>query len=238
MKKWIAFAVITGTLTLPAAAQDGFYLAPSLGIGATNVKQNYSYTNSQGNTITRSSLINYNVKMGIGYKYKNWRFQTGLQYLQTGYELDDLLFGSAFDPNQPAVTGSGNYQLRFHHLGIPLQAGYVIQPKKKFSLVPSVGILTTYNLMAKSTTKLDNNANESRYTWSKGRFNDEFNRFSVWGTASLYATFKLNDKISFFAGPSLQYMISNFEKNPQNALVKSKQRNYTINIDFGVNIGL
>lgn len=237
MRKPIALIVITGALTLSAKAQDGFYLSPSLGVGATNVKQNYSYTNASGNTITRSSLINYNAKIGIGYKYKSWRFQTGLQYLQTGYELNDLLFSSVFDPSQPVATGAGEYQLRFHHLGIPLQVGYVIQPKKKFSLVPSIGILTTYNLMAKSSLRADNNA-ESRYTWSRERFNNEFNRFSLWGTANLHLEYKLNNKITFFAGPSIQYMISNFEKNPENAMIKSRQRNYTINLDLGVHIGL
>jgi len=217
-------------------AQNGFYLSPSVGVGATNVKQNYTYNDPTGNSITRSSLINYNAKIGIGYKYKNWRFQTGLQYLQTGYELNNLLFSSDFDPAQPVTTGTGTYQIRYKHLGIPLQVGYVIQPQKKFSLVPFIGLLTTYNIDAKSNIEMGNAITNT--SWSRKDFDNRYNRMSVWGTAALYGQFNLNNNISLFAGPSLQYMISNFDKSPGIGSRTSSQRNYSINIDFGINIGL
>ena len=224
------------TLAAPAFAQNGFYLSPSIGVGIGNVKMDLVYTNQNGNTITQSSILSYNAKIGIGYKYKNWRFQTGLQYFTTGYKLNGLLFSSQFDPNNPTIIGTGSSQLIYNHFGVPLQIGYTIWPGKKLSIVPYIGVLTSYNLGVKS--KVNEGEKETVNKWPKESFENIYNRFSVWGTTALQLEYKVNKRISILGGPSMQYTISNFNHNPSGVIYKSTQRNYNINFDLGVNINL
>lgn len=235
--KYILSILAAGLLSTTADAQNGFYLTGGVGAGTTNVKQNYSYIDGSGNAITRSSLINYNAGIGVGYHYKNWRFQTGLQYLKTGYELNNLAFGSDFDPLLQVPPGTGSYRISYNHIGIPLQVGYTLAPARKLSLVPMLGVLASYNLGAGS--RISATGLETNTTWSKAMFDNRYNRISLWGTAKLQLEYKLTDRISITGGPSIQYMISNFAKDyspvPEN---KSSQRNYSINIDLGVVIKL
>ena len=153
-----------------------------------------------------------------------------MQYLKTGYELKHLLFGADFDPSLNTPSFTGNYKITYGHIGIPLQVGYVMAPAKRLSLVPYIGILTTYNTGANSYLTIS--GKETTNKWSGTDFENRYNRISLWATASLYLEYKLSNRISLFGGPSAQYMMSNFS----NAF--ANQRNHNISIDLGVKMRL
>jgi hypothetical protein len=231
MKKilFLAGAII---LAIPAFAKNGFYLSPSVGAGMSNVKIDHAYNSPN----EKSGLLSYNAKIGIGYKYKNWRFQVGLQYLTTGYKLNNLLFGSDFDPTKLIIIGTGSYQITYTHLGVPLQVGYTLRPEKKLSIIPYAGILTSYNLGAKSI--INESGNETINTWTKEQFKNRYNTISIWGITALQLEYKVNERISIVGGPCVNYMISNFSQNPSVIVHESIQRNYAFNFDLGVKINL
>lgn len=229
--KYLTSFVLAGIFSISASAQNGFYGAASAGAGMGNMKSDITYHDQQGTTVSQSVVSSYNARLTLGYQYKNWRVQMGLQYLKTGYQLNNLLFGTDFDPGLTTLSFStGKYKMTYDHFGIPVQIGYVIAPTKKLSLTPYLGVLTTYNTGA--TSVIHETGKETVNNWSKEAFDKRYNRLSVWGTAALYLEYKLSNKVSLFGGPSLQYMLSNFNK------VSGSQRNYNISLDLGVKIKL
>lgn len=235
MKKtlFLATAVL---LAIPAFAQNGFYLSTTVGTGMSNVKQGYTFINENGSFVKQTGIMNYNAKIGVGYQFKNWRFQTGLQYGTSGYKLKGSLFSADFDPITPYQQGASEYQLTYNHIGIPVQVGYVILPERKLSIVPQIGIFTSYNLGAHSS--MVSQGEQKEHTWSKESFEGQYKRVSIWGTAAIQLEYKLSKRISLIGGPSVQYMINNFNYSPNPSFFKSEQRNYAINFDLGVNIKL
>ncbi len=87
--KYLSALLFTGLLGSPAFAQNGFYFSPSVGAGISSTSSSiYSVgTNGELSTDSRASVFSTNVQLGIGYHYKNWRFQSGIQYFKSGYKI-------------------------------------------------------------------------------------------------------------------------------------------------------
>lgn len=222
-----------GILTMQANAQSGFYLSPAIGAGMSGVKQNYfSIDQKNGFSPDSKVILSYNAQLGVGYRYKKWRLETGLQYLVTGYKYEDIFLGIDF-PTGPA----GTTETRYQHLAVPLRLGYSISLSDRLHLVPYAGIAASYNMGARTITDIPGSL-KSDYRWKSKDFKNQFNSISVWGNLALQLEYKTSDRISIFGGPSAQYMISNFLKTPDNAVYKASDRQYTINMDLGVKIGL
>lgn len=233
MKKtlFLAGAVM---LAIPAFSQNGFYLSPSVGAGISNTKQDFFSTDPNGNTIKRGSTLSYSGNLNIGYKLNHWRLEAGIQYSTSGFKYDNLVFGNNF----PDTTSQGSVTIQYRHLAVPIKVGYEIRLGNKFNLVPFAGIITSYNLGATSVTDIRGEAKRTD-SWTKEQFDYDHHRITIWGTAALRAEYKVSNRISVFAGPSVQYMISNLLKSPySNPAYDAAQRNYTINFDLGVNINL
>jgi hypothetical protein len=232
MRYLITF-LAAGLLSATAQAQNGFYISSSIGAGMAGVNRSHANPNNAPGVLNQSGIVGLNAKGGLGYRYKNWRLETGIQYLSTGYQLNNLTFSSDFDPNKTLITGSGKYKITYGHIGIPVSVGYKLHLGEKLSLVPSLGVFASYNMGASTWTK--EGGTERKNTFSGDDFKKEYNSLSLWSTAALHFEYKLSDKISLFAGPSAQYMISNFYKEPTNSTIfTAAQRNYNINIDLGV----
>lgn len=231
MKKVLLLAS-TGLLSVVAFAQNGFYFSPSIGAGISKV--NPDIQTAQG--ISQSGLMSYQGTLGIGYQLKRWRIQSGIQYLTSGYQLNNILSGSGFDPLNPNQSGHDKYRMSYTHIGIPIQIGYTIAPHKKWSLVPYLGIIMGYNTRAAAGT-ITSSMVTSPLT--KAEFDNRYNRLSIWGTAALHAEYKVIDRVSLFGGPSFKYMLSNFGK-PFSAVPEDrwKQRNQSITLDLGIKIKL
>jgi hypothetical protein len=235
MKKLLFLASI-GLISCPAFSQNGLYISSSVGAGISNTKNDIEFTN--GNSISKVGIPSYEANVNVGYQFKHWRLQTGLQYSTSGYKLKGLLFSSEFDPLDPNPNPVGNstYQITYKHIGIPLQVGYVLRPEKKLSIIPTVGLLTTYNLGAKSVTTIAGEA--TNHKWGKDEFDNAYNRISLWGTAAVQFEYKLNKRISLTATPSIQGMVGNLMSKPSDFYFADQQRNYSIHLDLGVKIKL
>lgn len=222
-----------GMLATQAYGRNGLYLSPSLGAGISNVKQNYfSIDQNGGYSPDAKSIFSYNAGLGIGYEYKNWRLETGLQYLLTGYRYEGLVLGSNILNSE-----SGTAETRYQHLSVPLRLGYSIKLGERFHFVPYAGITASYNMGARSIDKLPG-LPVADYRWKSENFKGQYKSISVWGNLALQLEYKTSDRISIFGGPSAQYMVSNFLKTPDNAIFKASDRPYTIYMDLGVKIGL
>jgi hypothetical protein len=233
MKKtiFLAGAVI---LAIPAFAQNGFYLSPSVGAGIGNTKQDFFSLDPNGNKIKRTAVFSYSGSLNLGYKLNHWRLEAGIQYSTSGFKYDYLVFGNIF----PDTTPNGSAEIRYRHLSIPVKVGYEIKLGNKFTLIPFAGIMTSYNLGATSVTDIPGEGKKTN-SWTKEEFDYDNHRITIWGTAALRAEYKLSNRVSVFAGPSVQYMISNLLKSPySNPIYNASQRNYTINLDLGVKIKL
>jgi hypothetical protein len=226
----------------PAAVvtKGGFYLSPHLGAGISKVNPAPEILDvfALSKAPSQSAIFCFNASLNIGYRYKNWRIESGIEYLTSGYQMNNLNLTLDPDPAGYKRDGQDKYKMTYSHVAVPLRLGYVICPNKKLSLVPYVGVLVSYNMSAKSAVTV--NGNGDKTTWSKADFDESYNRVSIWGTANLYLEYRLSNKISLFGGPSFKYMFSNMAKTKPNisAVDQLKQRSQTTTIDLGIHINL
>ncbi|WP_118974153.1 autotransporter outer membrane beta-barrel domain-containing protein [Taibaiella koreensis] len=227
---------LLAAISLPAAtyAQNGFYLSASGGAGISNATRSEIPGPTLGD---KHAVFQYGARITVGYQMKRWRLQTGVQYLTSGFKRD-LIFGNDFNPaNLPGVVNpSGDQSVTFHHIGIPVQVAYTLPLGNKLSLVPTLGVLATYNTGATVQTWEGNN--KSTYNLTGDAFGTQYNRISVWGTAALHLEYKLSDKVSLFGGPSASYMFGNMVKQGSIPYASVTQRNYNIGFELGIKIAL
>lgn len=234
MKKSMLLVAMGLTVTT-SFAQSRFYLSPNLGAGLGNASQDFYMTQLPGNKIRKVSTLTYNVGLNAGYRFGRWRLETGLQYGISGFKNDDLLFGSTF----PDDTKLGSSIIRYKHLSIPLKVGYEVKLSEKLKFVPYIGMMASYNLGASSANTIPGIGNET-HKWSREDFDYSNRRISIWGTAAARLEYTVSKRISIFAGPSAQYMLSNLLKPPADLPnpYKASQRNFNLHIDIGVQIKL
>jgi hypothetical protein len=79
-------------------AQNGFYLAPHIGAGISQVKPSVAESPFIKGNASRSWILCFNAEVGIGYRYKNLRIQSGIQYLTSGFQLDNIHIHQDPDP--------------------------------------------------------------------------------------------------------------------------------------------
>lgn len=203
--KYVSALLLAGALSLSAHAQNGLYVAPSFGAGISG--STHKFSDFEGKS-RKQSLFSYNAQLAIGYKHDRWSLQTGISYFKSGYKLNNLTFGSDFNPDGP--TASRNYTMELNQLGIPLQLGYSIPLGKRLSITPTAGLLASYALSGHSEIEDMGRTNLSDIGWSgKGRF-------GLWGTLGVQLEYKLSDRFSLIGGPSLQYKLAGGEKNLYN----------------------
>ncbi|RYE11976.1 MAG: hypothetical protein EOP51_32360 [Sphingobacteriales bacterium] len=236
MKKALLVLMAGIIATTNSFAQNGFYLSPSVGIGMGN--GDFSREDNSFNRVTHPATFVYHGKLIIGYEFNNWRLQTGIQYFNSKYKIKGALFSSDFDPTGNATSANSVIQNSYKHIGIPLQLGYVLGSDRKLSVVPYVGIIAAYNFRNFTDQVSVSGAAIQKRKWEADVFNPNFNGMSIWGTAAVHLEYKLSKRISIIAGPSSQYMISNFRNNPSGTVYQSTQHNYTLSLDAGVKIKL
>lgn len=225
--KHLPALLITGMFSLSAYAQNGFYLAPSAGAGIGNATESLYAVGVDGYAASnhKSPVFTNNLQFGVGYQYKNWRFQTGIHYFKSGYKIDNLVFGTDFDPNPNNISGSGSYEIRINQVGIPLQVGYAIPLSRKLSLVPYVGVLSSFTFSGNS--KLNEPGKLPSNNELPGAALNDYGRFTFWALAGAQLEYKLSDKVSIFGGPSVQYKLGSTSNNNQ-------QNFYNLNFNLGL----
>lgn len=228
--KHLSALLCSGLLTIPAYAQNGFYLSPSVGAGMSSSSPSSYGTTSDGYSVLmdKTPIPAYNMQIGIGYQYKNWRFQSGLQYFRSGFKIGGLSFNTHFNPFDPAVLTNGSYNISISQIGIPLQVGYVIPLSKKLCLVPYAGLLGALTFAGNS--RHDEHKQITNRSLSGAELNG-YGRFTVWGLAGLQLEYKLNNKVSVFGGPSLQYRLRTTGGNTDGNF-------YNLNFNLGMKFNL
>lgn len=225
-----AFVLFTACLLTAATtfAQNGFYLAPSIGAGLSNGSRfvpsdNYGLTMGSA----KGPVFSQTAQLGIGYGHKHWRFQTGLQYFQGGYKTDDPIFRPGTDVST-TLPGTKEYRFVIHQVGIPLQVGYAIALSPRLTLVPYAGITPAFAFAGNARTSKGPGATRGGL---EGATINDYGRFTLWGQVGAQLEYKLNNKISLTGGPSLQYRII--------GTGNSDARNcYNLNFNLGAKINL
>ncbi len=223
MKKYILLCSAV-LFTLQATAQNGFFLQPIASTGfSKTVVHNF------GGQPDYKNVTSTNFSFGIGYKLNKWRFATGISYLRTGNSID-LTFAT-FDPLTGTLTGIQHRTqcYYFHHLVVPVTAGYQLNLSRKLSLVPTLGAELSYNIDEKETL-----TGYPDRTMSNESFNNNYHRVSLWATANVHLEYAVGKTLSIFAGPSAHVMLSNMYKVPAGAPYNATQHNNAYLFDAGV----
>ncbi len=221
-----------GMPVLPSFAHRGLYVAPSVGMGMSNAAQDFFTVDQNGRQIKPAAVFCYNAQVGIGYRFGRWRLETGLQYAITGFTHKALFFDDI-----PADAAEGTEQTRYYHLSVPLCVGYTLPLSSRWSLSPRVAAMLGYNLGAATIADFPGRM-KMNAPWTSEQFKKEKQSVSFWGSVSLLAEYGLSHRVSLFAGPGMQYMLSNFLKVPAGAPYKATERPYFINMDLGARINL
>ncbi len=213
-----------GLLAHQASGRNGFYVSPSAGVGVSRLRLNYLLPDGVKFDRRAENVLSYNATLGMGYNYKKWRLEMGLQYALTGYQVTCLSPG--FPDNTRTTT-------RYEHLNIPLRLGYNIGLNNRLSFVPYAGIVVGYNIGARTITNYPP-APELEHGWSADEFKNSYNRFYLSGSLALRLEYMINHRISIFSGPSAQYMLTRFMKMPSE--MKPSENIFMAHMDLGLKV--
>jgi hypothetical protein len=228
MKKTLLL-LVASLFSIASFAQNGFYLAPSVGAGIGNAHQDF-FASQFGVKSLPHTILTYSAGINFGYKRGHWRLETGAQYSISGYKYTGLFLDT---------LKLGNSTTRYKHVSIPVNVGYEVRVANKLKVVPYLGITGSYNLGASTANNIPG-ISESSYTWSRENYDYSHRRLSVWANAACHVEYNCTKKLSLFAGPSVQYMITNLLKDPAStpSPYNASQRNYNIHFDIGVMVNL
>ncbi|PSK89229.1 outer membrane beta-barrel protein [Taibaiella chishuiensis] len=227
--KHLSALLLTGLALSPAYAQNGFYTSGSVGAGLSNFGNPvYIASTAYEMTPDRSPVLSGNFQLGLGYQYKHWRFQTGLQYIRSGFRVHGVNFGSDSYFGPSTIRGEGSYKLTFNQLAIPLQAGYAIPLSKRLTLVPYAGLLLAYTVSGNAEHQV---GKEVQSTGISDAGLKDYGRFSLWGTAGMQLEYKLNNRLSLYGGPAVNYRL-------RTTGYGNEPGTYNLNFNLGLKIEL
>ena len=208
-----------------ANAQNGIYLAPSLGIGQTNVKSNI--------VNAPISIRHYGGKLGIGYPKNKWRLESGLRYFTTGYKTRTyyLFDNNMYFPtiwNQPDLFDI----LTYRHLEVPLKIGYEVKLAHRLFFVPMIGISTSYNMGARDQVESSGRITQDGEL-TASEFDSRYQRYSAWVNLALNLEYKVSKRTNVVAAFQGDYMFTSLLK-PHVYYNQSTQNNYAYSFNLGV----
>ncbi len=223
---------ILAFISTTCLAQNGFFLEPGIGLGFSNVKASgppdeypFSYGPTGWYTKTKS-IFTYNPSLLIGYKHRGWSLTTGISYLRTGY-TDDQMFFLTLGTNEPNDVMTEYY----YHVIIPLIFSEQFKLDKHFFIKAGFGFALSYNTSAAEkfteTGIYYYGGAGIKQPLTKDEFDQTYFRVVGWEILRLHLGYKVNDQLSFVAGPEYQFMLSSFVKNNDNYLIN---RAYTFKL--------
>lgn len=221
-----------GLLAFQASARNGFYIAPALGAGISSEKQKFFYADEESYRPDADNVFSYSSGLYAGYNFKKWRLETGFQYTVSGYKYSNITLGAGVP-----ISIAGTLNNRYAHLSVPIRLGYAIRLNNKLSFIPYAGIVASYNLGARTTINVPGEL-EAAYRWTSKDFKDYYKSVSLWGSLALWLEYALHDRLSIFAGPAAQYMISNFMNVPADARLKPSARVFLAHIELGLKLNI
>ena len=215
MRKFILFILCLSCI--PAFAQDGLFLQPTIGIGVGKVKY------SEDAPFPIKFTLIPSVQIGIGYQFSHVVLSTGLGYMQTGFAQK-----ITYTDYVGNVVGTGYLNLHYNHLVVPVTVGYKLNGGKKFSVTPVIGTEITYNISGREVTSGYGPKQNTKIP------NDQFKKgiepISVFGLIQLNLDFLIADRLSIVCTPKFDYMVTNMLKDSPHIA----QHCYTFLLNAGI----
>lgn len=137
------------------------------------------------------------IKFGISFRYSlnpRWNIQSGLTY---SYLVSEF--------SEEYAHQSEQTKQKLHYMGIPVQVGYQVWKKKRFSSYIALGGQAEKLVSGKATTLCRQN-NDYRHSYTKS-VSDKHLTFSA--LASVGAEYHLGHTVSLYAEPSVHYYFKN-----------------------------
>ena len=219
MKKAIFLSCLS-LFKIAAFAQNGFFLQPVAGIGATNV----SHTDYTGHASSDDYAVNFEGGLLAGYQAGKWVFNSGLIYLRTGSKAEITLMDALGNP-----IGTSYLHYRLNHLVLPLEVGRAFTLRKKLSLTPSIGVGVSYNISASDKDDIDHKV----ATIEAGSFNTYDGKFSCYGLVQAEFAWRINSTFDLTCAPTYNYMLTKMFL-PQLDPNVVYQHDYALLLNFGV----
>lgn len=167
-----------------------------------------------GYTTGLNVLINFSQTVG---------FETGLLFSNKGYQTknQDLVYF----PGSPNLPTKAQLTYAYQYIGIPLKVKFSAG-KSKTRFISSMGVITSFILTVKQTTKLE--YSDGRTAKNSSSSAQGFDKVDISPVISFGIDHQLNNKIHLIAEPSFRYGILRTKDAP----VKEHLWN------MGLNIGL
>ncbi len=192
--------------SLSSAAQNGWFLAGSTGIGVANIRERALYPSSS----VKTGILSFAPQITAGYRLGHLRFSAGLAYYRTGYTRKKHTVIYAPPTLTPYET---DLQCVFRHLAIPLTIGSELYLSDRLTLLPHLGTDISFNLG--ETLIYRNAANTFSYSITNTEFHNTYHSVSLIGNAGIRLEYKIG-RVSLFAGPAGRYMLGDFLRKPYN----------------------
>ncbi len=216
MKKLILIACIFCALN--SNAQNGFFLQPEFGAGIGNTTAKFQSNIWVIRTDQPKPVTAYDFRLGAGFNFGHWAIASGIGYERSGFKRHYI--------DGDFVTIDNNLTEYFYHIMVPVTLSYRIRLCDHFYIAPAAGACVSYNTYVDETI-VSKPGGTSVYKYTGTMFENNFNRFSLWGIVKAELGYKLNRQLTVTAGPEMQYMVTSANKNPN-------QNNYTVMLNAGV----
>lgn len=229
-------------------AQAQTYVQLYGGVGPSNVRVRDMHDGFQSkNASTSKNALGYHIQLGIGRQWGNLFVTTGIGYMHTGRNVTYNYWANAIESPGTHNMRQARRSEDYSHVTIPLNIGYGIRLYEKLSLIPSIGILGSYNTSVRfRQTDRVNMANvyhialfDLDYTY-KGSTMRPFRPYSLWGSAQADVSYCLTSRISALVGISYYRMLTSIidpKGYPQHLFPKSMY-NSLLSFNAGIRVSL
>jgi hypothetical protein len=200
-------------------AQRKIYISASGGIGKSKSTGSYNVYNTTA--MVTKPVPYYTAGINIGTEVKRWRIETGLQYSTIGYKNTGVStnYGGQDTVVKPSWT------ITYSLLSIPVKVGYVGTITQNLRVIPSAGLMTSYKLNKSIHGEIPEEYKQVSDV-TEEHFEAEYSQLSLSGILALNFERSIGNRISAFAGPSFQFMLTGGDHV------------HGINFNLGVNVKL
>jgi Outer membrane protein beta-barrel domain len=173
------------------------------------------------------SIVGYDYKKNNGYSgvgisydyYSKSNFTIGTELTFNNFRDYSKVFGLV---ENEIVKSMVDYKRQFQYVSIPVKLGYKFNLGKKVFVQPSIGVISSYLLKAKTI-----NDNES---FDPVKL---YKRFDVLGLADLSVGYNLTSKIALTGSYRYQFKLSNKGSLAvPNSPISTSRGNFTIGLNF------
>lgn len=216
------------TCTQNAYSQKGIYLKPYIGAGIASINNVIS-----DGVVPMSPIVASTAGVDIGYRFGNFQLSLGLALLNSGHQLADAF---VINNANGQTSDSLSFQFIYHHILVPVTAGYNLRMSKRFSILPEIAIAPAYctNQTIRTKSYFRNQTNRSK----TDNFDNKYRHLSLMGITRVNIVCSLNSHTGLYLGLSYTQMLTNLQKGYDYLLMMDIQRQYALTANVGVMLKL